>query len=236
MDVLDVQTFIGCLEDAIVVIDENLRVVLANAAALRGCGWTAEQVINQPCYARLHGQSAPCDDPPFGICAMQTVWATGQPVCVRHHHLHADGCVHVVEICASALPKSESGGMLVVEVMRDITRQTELEMETAQRHRELSVLNQITSAIARSLDLEALARELLDLLSAALEAEWGAIYQSNGGRTTLVAGKGAELPPAMVSALDAALRQGLGPLILPDIYGDPQWARLAPPPRSTRMS
>jgi len=67
MGISDLQTFVDSLEDAIVVIDENLRVVFANTAALRGCGLTANAILQQPCYVSLHGRSSPCDDRPMAF-------------------------------------------------------------------------------------------------------------------------------------------------------------------------
>ena len=149
MQICDLQTFIDCLEDAVVIIDENFSVVLANAAALRSHGRTAEEMLDVPCYRALHSQTAPCDTQPYGACALQTVRATGQPARVRHRHPDASGFIHVMEISASPLPGHDAGSCLVVELMREVTRQAELEVETARRHWELTVLNQITSAIAR---------------------------------------------------------------------------------------
>lgn len=129
MDICDLQSFVDCLEDSVVVIDEDYRVVLANAAALRTSGLTAEEVLDHACYAVFHGQTVPCANQPCGDCAVRTVRVTGQPARVRHHHPDANGSDHVVEIYASPLPGREPGSALVVELMHEITRQAELEIE-----------------------------------------------------------------------------------------------------------
>jgi PAS domain S-box-containing protein len=131
MALCDLQTFIDCLEDTVVVIDEDFRVLLANTATLRTFGWKAEEVVDQPCYVTFHDQTAPCDSGPSGLCAVQTARATGKPARVRHRHPDAGGFVHTVEIFASPLPTREDGSTLVVELMREITHQAELEDETA---------------------------------------------------------------------------------------------------------
>jgi len=228
MQICDLQTFIDCLEDAVVIIDENFRVVLANAAALRSHGRTAEEVLNAPCYRALHSQTAPCDTQPFGVCALQTVRVTGQPARVRHHHPDASGFVHVMEISASHLPGHDAGSPLVVELMREVTRQAELEVETAQRDRELTALNQIMSTVARSLDLEALAPELLDLVMPMLQVDGAAIYQFQDDGLAQVTHKGVELPAAIIKALSSEVAQRDGPLILHDMRAEARWAALLP--------
>jgi PAS domain S-box-containing protein len=228
MRICDLQTFIDCLEDAVVVIDENFSVVLANAAALRSHGRTAAEVLNAPCYRALHGQTAPCDTQPFGACALQTARATGQPAHVRHRHPDASGFIHIMEISASPLPGRERGSSLVVELMREVTRQAELEVETGQRHRELTALNQITSAVARSLDLEALAPELLDLVMPMLQVDSAAIYQLQDDGPAQTAHKGVELPAAIIDALSSEVAQRDGPLILHDMRAEARWAALLP--------
>jgi PAS domain S-box-containing protein len=228
IEVRDLQTFVDCLEDAVVVIDENYGVVLANAAALRSVGRPAEEVLYTPCYRALHGQTALCDNRPFGACAVQTVRATGQPARVRHRHPDASGSVHVVEISASPLPGRDRGSSLVVELMRDVTRQAELEVETARRHRELTVLNQIALAVVRSLDLETLAPELLDLVMPTLQADCAAIYQFHDGQPAQAAHKGVELPCAIIDALSGEAAARDLPLILHDVRAEARWAALLP--------
>jgi PAS domain S-box-containing protein len=234
MEICDLQGFVDCLEDAVVVIDENYRVVLANAASSRISGRTADKLLNHHCYAVLHGQPAPCDTQPHGACAIQTVRATGQPARVRHHHPDANGFVHVVEIHASPLPGRERGSALVVEVMREITRQVELERETSQRHREMTVLNQITSAVARSVDPETLAPELVDLMLGALNADGAAIYQCQDGLTIPIAQKGIDFPPVFIEALPDELVKVDGPLVFQDLCSDPRWATTVSPGTAPR--
>lgn len=217
MDICDLQTFANCLEDIVVVIDENFRVLFANAATLRTFRRTADEVINQPCYTTFHNQVAPCDDRLVGACPVRTVRATGQPARARHHHPDASGLVHTVEIFAAPMSCGEHGSTLVVESMREITRQAELEVETAQRHREFSVLNQITTAVARSLDAEALAPELVDVLSVALEVSSAAIYQFCDGEPVQLAGRGTQLPFAVVQALADEQLSRDAPLVLDDM-------------------
>jgi len=228
MDICDLQTFVDCLEDSVVVIDEDFRVLFANTATLRTSGRTVEEVINQPCYTTFHNQVAPCDDRSFGACPVRTARATDQPARVRHHHPDASGFVHTLEIYAAPLSDHGRRSTLVVESMREITRQAELEVETAQRHRELSVLNQITSAVARSLDPETLAPELLDLVAAALQVSSAAIYQYRDGMPVQLARQGTELPLAVVNALADELLHRDQPLILDDLHAVDGWTARLP--------
>lgn len=226
MALCDLQTFVDCLEDCVVIIDESFRVLLANGATLRTFGRTVEEVISQPCHTTFHNQGAPCDSRPFGTCPVQTVRATGQPARVRHEHSDARDFIHTVEIFAAPLLDRERGSVLVVELMREITHQAELEVETAQRHRELTVLNQITSAIARSLDSETLAPELLDLVAAALQADSAAIYQLPGDQLSLVARCGVEPPHPLITVLCNEVAETDTPVASPDVLSDPRWATL----------
>ena len=79
MDSCDLQPFVDCLEDAVVVLDDNFRIILANPATLRHFGRAADEILNQPCYVVFRGRTAPCDSQPFGTCAVQKARATGQP-------------------------------------------------------------------------------------------------------------------------------------------------------------
>jgi signal transduction histidine kinase len=229
MGICGLQSFIDCLEDVVVVIDESFRVVLANAATLRTFGATAEDVLDRPCYAVFHGRTAPCDGQPHGMCAVLTVRATGQPARVRHHHPDPGGFIHVVEVSASLLPGREPGSSLVVETMREITKQAALEVETAQRHHELGLLNQVTSLVARSLDPEALAPELLHLMAGGLNVDSAGIYEIREGLPTTVAWKGVQLPPAAITAIAVEQATGHEPFVLDDVRAHAGWAALLLP-------
>lgn len=229
MEIRDLQGFVDCLEDAVVVIDEDYRVVLANVSALQISGLKADELLHRPCHVAFHGQSAPCDARPHGNCAVRTARVTGQPARVRHHHLDANGFVHVVEIYASTLPAREGDSSLVLEVMREVTRQAELEAETAQRHRELSALNQITVAVASSMDPETLAPELLDLMIGALDVDGAAIYQVQKGLPTQIAARGTELPLGIIRAVLGEMTATDQPLVLRDLRSNAGWASVIPP-------
>jgi signal transduction histidine kinase len=131
-DICDLQTFVDCLEDAVVIIDGDYRILLANAAVSHSLSLASGTILNQPCYHILRDEPAPCAGRPFGACAMQKVRATGRPARVRQIYTDQAGSMHALAIYAAPLAGLRAGPPLVLQVMHEITQQAEPGVEAAQ--------------------------------------------------------------------------------------------------------
>ncbi len=73
------QAIINSLEDELMVIDENYRIIKANDAILVRHGKRQQGVIGQHCYHISHDLHEPCR-PPSHECPVKAVWETRKPV------------------------------------------------------------------------------------------------------------------------------------------------------------
>jgi PAS domain S-box-containing protein len=170
------QAIIDSLEDELMVIDRDFRIVVANKSVLARHGKRAQGVIGRYCYEISHGFNEPCYSLSHD-CPIRKVWATGKPAQVTHVHVyHVRGreLERYLHITASPIKDSEGNVTLVASVMRDVTETRELESRVSKAHQDLLALNAIASVVSQSLDLDT-------VLDGALDKTLEIMQRSTGG-------------------------------------------------------
>lgn len=125
---------INSIQEEILVIDTNFKIVDANDAALRATRLLKEQVVGKYCYQISYQSQTPCNsrDHP---CPMQDVLRTGNYSQAIHKRYKSDGEVRYYDLVLYPL-KDENGSVAqVIEIGRDIS--DELEKRVARRAKEL---------------------------------------------------------------------------------------------------
>ncbi len=150
------QAIIDSLEDELMIIDRDYRIIEANSAVLLRHGKRRDEVIGRYCYDISHGTPEPCH-PPRCECPIKTVWESGKPARVTHVHVYnvkGEKRERYLDITASPITDSQGNITAITELMRDVTEAKELELEVAEAHRSLLALNAIAIVVSQSLDLD----------------------------------------------------------------------------------
>ena len=158
------QAVINSLEDELMVIDKDYRIIQVNEAVLTKHGKRREEVIGKYCYDVSHGLAELCR-PPRHECPITVVWETGKPARVTHIHVYDannERRERYVDIIASPIMDSQGNVTAVTELMRDVTEAKEMESEIAEVHQNLLALNIIASVVSQSLDLDTVLSNALD--------------------------------------------------------------------------
>lgn len=145
---------INSLEDELMVIDKDYRIVQVNESVLSRHGKRRQEVIGKYCYDISHGQQKPCR-PPRHECPLKTVWETGKPVRVTHCHVYqvkGERRERYLDIIATPIKDSWGNVIAVTELMRDVTEAKEMESKISETQRNLLALNKIATAVSQSLD------------------------------------------------------------------------------------
>lgn len=132
--------------DGLRVIDEDKRVILANASMARQMGIERAAVIGQRCY-ELHGRDAPCP-PTLVTCPFHAINIDGEPIRYVHRHLRKDGSEIHVETTAAKLTIDGDGGkrVLIIEAIRDLEEQIKYSHE-----QRLSEIGQLAAGVAHEI-------------------------------------------------------------------------------------
>jgi two-component system NtrC family sensor kinase len=145
------RTVLDSLHDEVMVLDRQYTITDVNATLLHNMGYEWDKVIGRPCYQISHQHDAPCDGPE-NPCPAAEVWRTGRPVQRLHVHHDRTGKTVYVDVAASPLRNEQGETIGVVEALRNVTAEWQLEASLAtvrELGREL-VLSRDEMEIARS--------------------------------------------------------------------------------------
>jgi PAS domain S-box-containing protein len=131
------QAALDNLEDELLVIDRNNRIIEVNEAVVKAQGKRREEIIGQLCYEVSHGSTELCH-PPHHECPITKVLETGKPCRVTHAHVYtSDGkeSTKFLDIIASPIRDTSGNVIAVVELLRDVTAAREMEEKIATTHK-----------------------------------------------------------------------------------------------------
>ena len=154
------QAIIDSLEDELMVIDRDYRIIGTNEAVLLRHGKHRHEVIGQHCYEISHDSPEPCRVPDHE-CPIKAVWETGKPAQATHVHVYyvkGERRERYVDIIASPIIDDQGDVIAVTELTRDVTEAKErLEASRKQLHSLLAHLESL-----REEERKKMARDLHD--------------------------------------------------------------------------
>lgn len=133
------KAIMNSLNDELLVVDRDYRIIEANDAILAGCNKTRQQVIGQHCYEISHGVTKPCRRP-YHECPIAGVKETGEPVRVTHIHIHITRDrrqKRYIDVIASPITDNKGNIIAFSELMRDVTEAKKAELKIAKLHQEV---------------------------------------------------------------------------------------------------
>jgi PAS domain S-box-containing protein len=167
-----VETIMDSIEDRIIVIGKDYRIIKANEKALMD---SRGPVIGEYCYAVAHGMDRPCWSE-GRECPARAVFISGKNYRTIHKHEGLNDEVIFHEIVASPIKDASGGVVQVIELIRDITERMKYEEEVSRKNRELVALNDIAGLLSRSLRPEEIFSRVLDKVIEMIGMDGGGIF------------------------------------------------------------
>ncbi len=130
-----VETIFSSIQDRVLVLHPNMKILDANEAMLESLGLTKDEVLERYCYQVSHWSVTPCNDKGHG-CPLMESRETGRTAYAIHEHFDLNNQARTCEVTVVPLKNSEGEVELFLEIMRDIT--DELERRVEQRTRLLT--------------------------------------------------------------------------------------------------
>jgi signal transduction histidine kinase len=162
---LSLKGILDNLEDEILIIDSSYRVIFANSAARK-----RKADLPVLCY-EIHGRDTPCYGPLWD-CPLEKVLKEAITTTV----IHSDK-VKCLKITMYPLCNTST----IVEIRRDISTERWLETQLKKHHHQILALSQISNAVSRHEDLDAIMRKALDNVLDLTDGVIGEILLFDGG-------------------------------------------------------
>ena len=139
------ETVINGIDDAIVVLDPDRRVIAANDAFLRRTGGSRERLLGSTCHETVIGTCG------AGDCPTLRCLQTGEGQVRIFERRDPSGSIVWEEVHASPIRRSSGQVVQVVEVWRDISERRAAEARLAESHR-LASLGMLASGFSHELN------------------------------------------------------------------------------------
>lgn len=163
-----ISSVLDSIGDALVVIDRDFKIILANQGYLTQTKNTLDEIIGKHCYELSHRIQRPCYER-GEECTVKHVFETGKHHIAIHTHYDKEGNPIYVE--ANSYPFKDASGSVVyaIETIKDITEKVKLENELKNRIKELEEFYNM--AIGRELKMTELKDEIEKLKEELKKAE-----------------------------------------------------------------
>ncbi len=115
------ETIVNGIEDHMMVLDLDYRIVEVNRALLEMVGLEREEVVGKHCYEVSHHLNQPCSTPDHP-CPLQDTVATGKASSAVHVHFNKDGRESYVHVVHHPLFDEKGKVVQVIDLSRDITQ------------------------------------------------------------------------------------------------------------------
>jgi two-component system NtrC family sensor kinase len=121
-DKVFLETIINGIQDHIMVIDLDYRVIEANQALLETVGRRRHEVVGKHCYSISHHLKSPCSDPDHP-CPLKDALRTGKAASAIHVHFDKEGRERYYQIACHPVYDANGSIHQVVDMARDITQE-----------------------------------------------------------------------------------------------------------------
>lgn len=132
------------IQDAIKIVDGELRIIFINRAAEKIVGRNREEIIGLRCYEIFHN-GKPCDP-----CIVEEVFSESRMFRDTREIIGSDGRRHIFEVTAFPVVGPDGEIERAVEISRDITYLKQLEQELVKREK-LAMVGELAAGLAHEI-------------------------------------------------------------------------------------
>ena len=131
--------------DAITIVDRNCRILMVNKTALNWYKRPLEEFVGKPCHQEFQGRADLCPN-----CPAEESFRTGQPAFRERASLVAGGTKYYLQIFTFPLRNREGETVEVVEYVKDVTAEKELQQQIIQSER-LAIVGRMSANVAHEI-------------------------------------------------------------------------------------
>lgn len=130
-----IESIFSSIQDRVLIMQPDLKILDANQALLEAVGMTREEIVGKYCYQISHQSASPCSEKGLP-CPLTESVETGGMAHAIHEHFDRNNQMWYCEVTTVPLKNSRGKIDLFLEILRDIT--DELENRVEQKTRSLT--------------------------------------------------------------------------------------------------
>ncbi|MFQ6116166.1 MAG: PAS domain-containing sensor histidine kinase, partial [bacterium] len=142
---------INGIDDEIVVVDRDFKIVTANEAYLNNCKGDRENIIGKRCSMISQNSDTPCDRDLLRRCPAKLTFEEGTLQKTLHTFLDRSGKEKYLEIYCSPLRDEKGEVFQVIELRRDITERKFLEEQLIHTEK-LTSIGRLAASVAHEIN------------------------------------------------------------------------------------
>ncbi len=127
-----VDSMFSSIQDRVMIIQPDLKIIDANNALLQSLGMNKDEIIGRYCYEVSHRSVCPCDEKGETCPLKMSVRSEGTAHAI-HEHYDRHNQVNYCEVTIIPLKNKKGEVQLFLEISRDITSELEKRLETRTR-------------------------------------------------------------------------------------------------------
>jgi two-component system, NtrC family, sensor kinase len=127
-----IDSIFSSIQDRVLILQPNLRILDANDAFLSSMGMSKEEVVGKFCYQVHHGLLNPCDEQGY-LCPLKESLETGGAAHVIHEHFDRNNETSYCDVTIVPLKNKKGEVELFLEVTRDITDELDRRVKQSTR-------------------------------------------------------------------------------------------------------
>ena len=142
---------INGIDDEIVVVDRELKIVTANKAYLNRCKGSRQEILGSRCTLRFYDDNRPCNQAAPDGCPAKVTFEQGVLHKTLRTFLDRDGHEKYLEIYCSPLFDEHGKVFQVIELRRDITERKFLEEQLIHTEK-LTSIGRLSASVAHEIN------------------------------------------------------------------------------------
>ena len=116
------ETIVNGIEDQMMVLNTDYRIIEVNRALLDMVGLKRQDVVGKHCYEVSHHLKEPCSVPDHP-CPLKDAVSSGKAASATHVHFDKDGREHFIHVVCHPIFGEDGKVQRVIDLSRDITKE-----------------------------------------------------------------------------------------------------------------
>ena len=146
-DHIHLLNILDCLNDMVMVVDPEYRIIIANKRLSEMVGERREDIIGKRCFEVSHNRKNAC----IKNCPLKSVFENGSEKTISHTHTFWDGTRKYEEVSFRPIKDQNNNVVHVLEIIKDLTENKKIETQLIHSEK-LACMGEIAASLSHEIN------------------------------------------------------------------------------------